>query len=195
MIIYSRIITPPASEPVTVDEAKAHLRVDGTYDDTYITMLIKVARQLCESYSGLSFITQEREINLDSFPCGEIQIPNGPVKSVDDFVYINSDGDATDLVIDDDYVIDLKSDIARITKVDSWPSSKTTSNAVTISYTAGYANDEHDPVPEVIKQAILLTVGTLYENRQNEVPGSMNEINWNSRTLLDTVKVYGNAFS
>lgn len=200
MIVNSKVITQPTSEPVTLDEAKTHLRVDGDDEDTYITSLIKVARIMCEAYSGLSFLTQTREIKLDYFPCARsIEIPNGPVQSVDDFVYVDSDGNSVAMVDGTDYRVDLHSDIARVQAVSSWPTNVWPTpgdqfNSVSIAYTAGYTNDDHDPLPEVIKQAILMQVGSLYENRQDEVVGSMGHmINVNSQMLLDTVKVYHNA--
>lgn len=200
MIVNSKVITQPESEPVTLDEAKAHLRVDGSDDDTYITTLIKVARQLCEAYSGLSFLTQSREIKLDRFPCARtIILPHGPVQSVDDFTYLDSNGDSVPLILNTDYRVDLHSDIPRVEYVSSWPllpwpQTNNQFNSVTIAYTAGYMNDDHDQLPEVIKQAVLMTVATLYENRQDEVIAATgNLINWTSQALLDTVKVYYNA--
>ena len=44
------VVTPAASEPITLTEAKNFLRVDGTDDDTLITALISAAREMCESY-------------------------------------------------------------------------------------------------------------------------------------------------
>lgn len=200
MIVYSKVITPPASEPVTVAEAKTHLRVDGSYDDTYIETLIKVARQMCETYACKSFLTQEREIKLDSFPCArQIELPYGPVQSVDDFTYIDSAGDTQVLVLNTDYRVDLHSDIARVEYVSSWPSVSWPTNglqfnSVTIAYTAGYTNDDHDIFPAVIKQAILMQVASLYENRQDEVIGATaNMVNLSSQMMLDTIKAYHNA--
>ena len=53
-----QITTEPATEPLTLTEAKEHLRVDGTDEDTLITSIITVARKLCENYTNRAFITQ-----------------------------------------------------------------------------------------------------------------------------------------
>ena len=89
MIVYSKVTSQPGVEPVTLTEAKVHLRVDSTDDDAYINTLISVTRQLCESYTGLSFITQTRRVTMDRFPYGSslnpyacIYLPYGPVKEV-----------------------------------------------------------------------------------------------------------------
>lgn len=191
MVKYSKVITGPQSEPITLAEAKAHLKVDGTAEDTYITTLIKVARRICETYSGLSFIDQERELKLDAFPCHFriIEIPYGPVSEINDFTYIDSNGDEQTLVEGTDFTFDNHSALARVKTMDSWPSTSTdVVNAVTINYKAGYTDSS--TVPEEIKQAMLLQIGSLYENRQDEVSGSMSMLSWNSKALLDTVKVY-----
>src|SRR6185295_16059621 len=57
-----------ATEPVSLVEAKAHLRVTSATDDTLIGTLITTARQLCEQYTGIAFISQTWEFNLDRFP-------------------------------------------------------------------------------------------------------------------------------
>jgi len=194
MIVYSKVIVQPEAEPVTVAEAKQHLRVDGSDEDTYIEMLIKVARQMCEVYSGLSFLTQQREIKLDSFPCGNISLPYGPVQSIDDFVYFDGDDSSQTMTDGTDYTKDFNYQPARIQRINSWPTVYNKMSSVVISYTAGYANDDHDPLPDVIKSAILLQVGTLYENRQNDIVGAtVNAVNSNSEFLLDTIKVYYSA--
>ena len=44
------VVTPAASEPITLTEAKNFLRVDGSDDDALITALISAAREMCEQY-------------------------------------------------------------------------------------------------------------------------------------------------
>src|SRR5437868_4378259 len=146
MVVYSKVTSAPATEPVTTTEAKTHLRVTGSADDTYITTLIKVARQVCEVYSQLSFITQTRQIKLDAFPSCDraIRLPYGPVTAItaSGFQYSKDDGTTYTMVAGTDYVLDTHSDIARITPIDGWPTdvkdTTETNNAVVVSYTAGY---------------------------------------------------------
>lgn len=200
MILYSKVSEAPDSEPVTPTEAKAWCKVDGTDEDTLITSLIKVARIMCETYAGLSFITQTREIKLDRFPgyCysprknrSEIIIPYGPVSEEEfSITYLDSNGDEQTLTIEEDFYLDTHSDLARVWPVNSWPDTDPeVLNSVTITYTAG-----SEGAPEVAKQAILMTVATLFENRQNEVIGTTaHAIGYSAQMLLDTIKVYWNA--
>lgn len=62
---------------------------------------------------------------------------------------------------------------------------------MTIHYTAGYANDDHDPVPEEIKEAIYKTVSRLYEKRGDGDNGPV--LNSEITDILDMLKVYYNA--
>jgi len=192
MIIQGKVIVQPESEPVTLEQAKMHLRVTGNDEDTYITALIKVARRMCEHDANLSFLTQERQISLDRFPCREFEILNGPVQSIE-ITYVDTNGDTQVLAEGTDYTIDLVSNPARVRAVSAWPSTKSQLNAVTISAVCGWTNDGHDTLPEEIPQAILMQVATLFEGRQDEVQGATAQVNMNSRVLLDSVRVYGNA--
>ena len=60
--------SPPATEPVSLAEAKAHLRVTHNDDDAYITTLIKTARQGIEAQTGLGLISQGWSVFLDDWP-------------------------------------------------------------------------------------------------------------------------------
>lgn len=193
MIIYSRVTEAPETEPVTPAEAKAWCKVDGSDEDDIFTRLIKVARMMCESYAGLSFVTQTRVVKLDRFNCRDVILPYGPVTEVTEFKYKDSDG-AEQTVAEDTYTLDTQSALAKVRVTDTWPDTDRTLNNVEITYTAGYADDDDPGLPEVAKQAILMQVATMYENRQDEVVGtSSNVINYNSQMLLDTIKVYWNA--
>lgn len=194
MVVYSRVTAEPDyTEIVSVAEAKTHLRVSGTSDDTYINTLIQVAGKLSESYTGLSFVTQERRIKLDKFPCddGHIIVPYGPVQTIDTFQYIDSDADTQTLVLNTDFRVDIHSELTRLESIDGWPDTDTQFNAVTIEYTAGYNNVGGPALPMTIKQAMLLQIGAMYENRQDEVMGTTPAtLTMSSKMLLDTVKVY-----
>jgi hypothetical protein len=70
------VVTPPGIEPVSLDEAKLHLRVTATDDDAYITGLITVAREYLEKIENRAFNTQTIRMQLDSFP----DLPNATLK-------------------------------------------------------------------------------------------------------------------
>lgn len=209
MILYSRVTTLPQSEPVSLSEAKAHLKEDLSDNDTLIDRLITTARRMCEAYTGLSFVTQERVIKMDYFPIcdrfkgNEIIVPYGPVQSIDGFTYIDSDGDEQALTENTHFKVDKHSEICRLypisdNAVSSWPSNAANlPHAIEIEYTAGYDDVSYNPLPEEVKQAMLLQIGAMYQNRQDEVVGTTStistELNWNSKAILDNIKVTWNA--
>jgi uncharacterized phiE125 gp8 family phage protein len=63
-----QLIQGPAVEPLSLDEAKLHLRVDIVDDDELITVLIQAAREYCEEFCHRAFITQTWKLVLDHFP-------------------------------------------------------------------------------------------------------------------------------
>jgi hypothetical protein len=62
------LVTPPATEPVTLGEAKVFARIEHTAEDGLITNLITAARKRCEDWRGQSFVTQTWDFFLDFFP-------------------------------------------------------------------------------------------------------------------------------
>ena len=63
-----QLITPPVAEPVTLELAKQHLRVDFDDDDGYITGLITAARQYCEKVTRRAIFNQTWCRTMDFFP-------------------------------------------------------------------------------------------------------------------------------
>jgi uncharacterized phiE125 gp8 family phage protein len=56
----------PAAEPVTLAEAKAHLRLADSSEDDLLTGLIRAARQDVERATGMALIDQHWRLVLDN---------------------------------------------------------------------------------------------------------------------------------
>lgn len=167
-IVYSKVTSEPAVEPISPTEAKLHLRVDHSADDSLIGILIQTAREIVEAHTNRSLITQTRVIKLDNFPClGTIRLTHGPVQSLTSITYYDQD-DVSRTLASSDYWEDFDSNISRVVVKTSWPATEDKPNAVTITYVAGYGDDS-DSVPAAIKQAMLLILAHLYENRQQVI--------------------------
>lgn len=166
-----RLITPPAIEPVSLEEAKAHLRVDHDEDDDLIDLFISAARgnlDARDGWLGRAICTQTWELSLDSFPVREVQLPFAPLQSIVSVKY--DDAAAVEQTVSaGDYQHDVTSEPGRLVlgPDSSWPSINDTVNAVRIRYVAGYGVAVDVPAP--IRAAILLMVGDLYENRAAQV--------------------------
>ncbi len=162
------LITSPATEPVTLAEAKAHLKVDTTDDDALLTSLIVAARTRAEWHSGRAFVTQSWTLWLDAWPQdGLIEIPLPPLQSVTQVATYALD-DAMSVLAPSLYQVDLASTPARLALKGMFPplANLRAVNAVAIAFTAGYGGA--NSVPQPIKQAILQIVADLYAHRGDE---------------------------
>lgn len=179
----------PASEPVTLDEAKAQLRVSDTADDSYITDLIAVARDYAENFTGRALLQQDWKATFDSgdIPSGNtIELPRPPLQSVESIAYLDTDGNSQALA-SSYYTVDTISQPGRILFEDL-PDIKSTLAALTVTYRAGYANAA--AVPAAIKHAILLMVAHFYDVREPVVMGvAPSRVPLSADTLLRQMKV------
>jgi uncharacterized phiE125 gp8 family phage protein len=175
-----RLITPPAAEPITLTEAKAHLRVDHTEDDALISAIIEASRVYCEQYTGRAFVTQTWEEVIDLFPENEIMIPLPPLQSVTSIKYDDGGGVEQTLSLTE-YEVDTVSQPGWVVPATGgWPSSVFEGiNSVRIRFVAGYNPGTDSPidlaanVPQSLKAAILLHVGQLYDQREDIVVGTI----------------------
>lgn len=179
----------PASEPLTTANAKAHLRVDISDDDTLIDAYVTVARELVEAWTSQALISQTWVYYLDDWPQSDtIWLPRPPLQSVTSVVYTDQDGSSATLS-SSSYYVDTAGKPGRIVLKDgySWPSvTLQIANGIAITYVAGYGDDAAD-VPTPIVQALRLLLGDMYENRENSIymPGVTNiEQNLSVRALL-----------
>jgi len=177
-------ITPPAIEPVRLQDARLQVRLttdDPVTEDALIKLYISAARRHAEAYTGRSFITQRWRLVLDGFPrC--IELERGDVQRIDSITYRDMTG-ATQVVAWDEptssvqrssdgtMVADISGGVARITPAFGcvWPVAVPEIGAVAVAYTAGYGGEED--VPEGIKSWILLRVARLHADREEIVDG------------------------
>ena len=162
------VSTTPATEPVTLEEAKVQCRIENTFEDDEITGIIIAARIQAQLNLNRAIITQTIDSYYDCFQ-NFFELP--PLQSVSSITYLDSNGDSQTLATSQ-YVVDSKSIPARVTPAYgvSWPSTYDQTNAVTIQFIAGYgaASD----VPESIKQWIKLQVSHYFDNRNPVIVGT-----------------------
>ena len=190
----------PFDEPVTLAQAKEHLNVEHSNDDTKISSLITSARQACENEMNRALIYQKRELRLEEFPCDEIIVPNPPLYSVESITYIDTDGTEQTWAASK-YQVDTKSEPGRLMPAygQAWPVTRAQYNAVVVTYWAGYTpvevgspTDFAGNVPQAIKQAILVTIGNFYGNQESVIAGpaaQVVELPMNAKWLLAQYKV------
>jgi len=181
--------TDSTTELVTLQEAKDFLRVTFNDDNSLIDSLRKAARKWCDNYASISFFTQTWTLRLDGFPGDDrhIELWRPPVQSVTSVKYYDSNN-SLQTWDSSNYIVDTKSNTARIDAINSYPDTYDRVDAVEVEYIAGYA--DIDDVPEDIKQAVLILIADFYEIRQNVIVGSqVNERNV-TRMILDQYKDY-----
>jgi uncharacterized phiE125 gp8 family phage protein len=179
------VTTPPTGEPITLAEAKTHLRVDAdaAAEDALISGLITAARQHVEDVCERAVLLQSWTLRLDAFPrvcLGDVRasergddrifLPGGLVSEVTSVKYTDSDGIEQTLGTGA-YIANLPSDPARISPAYGidWPTARKQRESVTVVYKVGYADAAS--VPAALKAAMLLIVGDLYANREASVAG------------------------
>lgn len=172
MALIVTLITGPAEEPVTVAEAKAHLRVDLPDDDALIEGLIIAARQWVEQYARRALVTQTWELRADGWPASQFYLPWSPLAGVTSITGTDDDGNET-VVSSGNYMVDTASEPGRVTLKSSvaWPGTTVRPAGFAVRYVAGYGGVGN--VPRVFKQAILLITGHLYENREEVTVSGM----------------------
>jgi len=161
------VATPPRVEPVTLTEAKEHLRIlpENAEDDAYVQGLIAAARRLVESRLGVTMCaTQYRAKVCGHTGCGcscgcnsgGIELPYPPVlvDATHPITVTTADGE----VPADQFEVDADARPAALYPRRGWRGS------ATITYWAGLPPGS--PQPETLKAAVLLVVGHLYKNRE-----------------------------
>lgn len=167
-----QLLVAPTTQPVSLEEAKEHLRIaPGDIDlDAEVGRLIRRATARAEKITQRSLAVKSWRLILDRFPRGAISIPLPPLKSVEAIAYTDAAG-AEQVLDESAYVVNPYGLIGQITPAmgKCWPATAPQDMALRVDFTAGY-----DEVPEDIVAAILLLVGHFDQNREAATSGTMS---------------------
>jgi uncharacterized phiE125 gp8 family phage protein len=169
-------IGTPSVEPITLEEAKAHLRVTSDDEDDYIQSLIPVAREWGETFQGRSWITRSIDYFIDAWPQSPVQLPRPPIQEITSVKYATDDGEYT--LAQDEYMLDP---LGRLHIYKPPPDGDV--RYMKITYKAGYGDDPAS-LPHRVKQAMLLLIGHWYENREIISDKPTNDIPYTAELLL-----------
>ena len=156
------LLSPPVGEPVTLDEAKAHLRVDASDDDTLIIACFVAATRAVEARGGIALLTQGWRLTLDQAPDETLSLPIDPVQAIDAVSVINSNGDGE--IVDPSLYEFAPGAPGRLRRAAPWPQPASKLDGVTIDFTAGFGAAADVPAP--LKQAVLILTAHFYEQRE-----------------------------
>jgi uncharacterized phiE125 gp8 family phage protein len=183
MNLQVRIKTDLTTEPVTTAEAKNFCKIVGTADDTLIAKLITAARKSLEKYTSCSFGKKTIHATWIKRPDDNIlELPYGPIISVDKVYLINKEGTEEEQTLNSDYYVAGDQD-ATVQISQMWSSGVKVSSSVRVEYTAGYGDTLTEPLPEDLWEAILKQVVTDYSFRENMSEVSVSILGNESKKL------------
>ena len=181
-----RLVEAPVSGSLAVSLAiaKAHLNLDASFtaDDALIAAYIGAATARVEQLGrSLVVMASTWAYDLDQFE-NVIQLPRSPVTEVSAVTYLDRDGieQTLDPAVYSSKVDAFGSAVLRLAYGIEWPAVLGADEDITITFKVGYADEA---VPHAIQAAILLIVGSLYEQRAEvtsravfEVPGAVDAL-------------------
>lgn len=164
------VVTPP--DPfIDLDQAKSHLRVDGTDDDALIEAYIAAACGHIDgphTWFGRAVGEQTLRATFSEFESDLLELPAPPLLTITSIKYDDIDG-VEQTVSSSLYTLDP--DGALLAYGGTWPTARDRAGSIRVVYTAGY-----EAIPAPIQAAALLMIGDLYQNRETTVPGAVNAV-------------------
>jgi uncharacterized phiE125 gp8 family phage protein len=191
-----KILARGTSEPVTLAEAKLHLRVDLSDDDALITAMISAAREMVERYTSRTLIYTAYRLTMDNWPY-DIELPRSPAieaaaNLVTGIAYITPriryyDGDGNQQTMtyaagDFEVLLDNNPPLLVLPPSGIWPVTYPLQRgAIEIDWIAGYGSASTG-IPELLRLAIMMLVAHWYEHREavgsfgSEVPLAVDSV-------------------
>lgn len=163
-------MTAPVDEPLTLVDAKEHLRIeaDATGEDATLAAYISAAREQAENYCGRAFGEGQFFCKLGALPMGDSPLPlsDPSTVSIVEIRYRDEDG-AEHIIPAEDYVLDVF--FLAVRPLVDWPDYSTD---VVVIFTGGYAADA---LPHPVRQAMRLLITDFYTNREAQTDGRLYE--------------------
>lgn len=162
-------ITPPASEPVSLAEAKLYLRIDHSAEDGLIEILIAAAREAVEAGIGRALLKRRVRESLDIWRREAVQgavLGLGPVTDVI-AVRLLADNGSQSVLAPERYRLEGFRDRPRLVFAAGVPTTLRDVGGIEIEYECGFAEEVSD-LPIALRLATLQIVASLYEARQGD---------------------------
>ena len=170
------LVTDVTAEPVSLDDQKAHLRMDDDADDAYIGSCITAARQWIEGQTKRAIMFQTWDYKIDyawpvRFGGSRIDFPLNPVvvqgsPETTSITYVDSDG-ATQTLATSQYTIAARRHGSFIVPAYgiTWPTVRWVPDAITVRFKAG----DSDTIPQELHRAVMVLAGHYYEVRETGI--------------------------
>lgn len=149
-------VQEPAVEPLSLDEVKTYLRIDGESENALLLSMIKAAREIAEKYLSASLINQQWRIAYNECVPQEVRLYYAPINSIESIKLIDEAGGET---IVDSINYYIKAD-GRFLYFKTIPSA----HKIEIVYNAGYGATAEE-IPEILRQGLLALIGKIYERK------------------------------
>lgn len=189
----NKVVTPPATPAVSLEDMKDYLRVDTTDDDALITSFIEAATDQVKKYLKRCLISETLESGFDRIPndggygyygYGKGYYGNGgiynlpvdyanfsrdinlmfpPIITIDDITTFDRTNTGS-VYASTNYELDEEGGRIYLNEGAVWPQNLRDREAVKIKYTCGYGTASSDIPPSII-QAIKILVGNMYDCR------------------------------
>jgi uncharacterized phiE125 gp8 family phage protein len=156
--------------PLTLEQVKDFLRVNDSYDDLYIGLLLEAVCEQVERYIGLDSYVRTRQSYWERVG-RQVWLPYGPHTTISSVVSIDDEGTETTLTLGVDYSVSGM-EYKKI-HIDGFPG-----EYMKVTYLSGYPAGE---CPSAIKGAILQEISLQYKNRQD--PNTPSRVSVNGLTL------------
>lgn len=164
-----KLITPASLKPVTLLEAKSHLKVTQDDDDSLIDIYLDAATERCENYRQSVIMSSEWEVYLRDWHCN-VNLQKHPVSAINSVKYYDSSNVLQTVSSSNYRLLDFRVPARLEFDTDyDFPEFKDREYPIVVNFQAGYL--AASSVPVGIKHIILGELGTFNEIRQTEAAG------------------------